>query len=75
LGDRGSNRRHLPARVFVLGLRALVDVPSIAIASATFVLITKFKKLPEPLVIAAAAVVGFVPGSMKRWSSSQLSPK
>jgi chromate transporter len=43
---------------FVLGRRALVDIPSIAIAVATFVLITKLKKLPEPLVIVGAAAVG-----------------
>jgi chromate transporter len=43
---------------FVLGRRALVDLPSIAIAVVTFALITKLRKLPEPLVIAGAAVVG-----------------
>jgi chromate transporter len=45
---------------FVLGRRALIDLPTIAIAAITFVLVTKLKKLPEPLVIAGAAVVGLV---------------
>jgi chromate transporter len=45
---------------FVLGRRALVDIPSIMIAVVTFGLITKLKKLPEPLVIVGAAVVGLV---------------
>jgi chromate transporter len=45
---------------FVLGRRALIDLPTIAIAAITFVLVTKVKKLPEPLVIAGAAVVGLV---------------
>jgi chromate transporter len=43
---------------FVLARRALIDVPSIAIAVGTYLIISKWKKLPEPLVIAAAAVVG-----------------
>jgi len=43
---------------FVLGRRALVDLPSVVIAAATFVAITRLKKLPEPLVIVVAAVAG-----------------
>jgi chromate transporter len=43
---------------FVLGRRAIVDLPTIAIALATFAVVTKVKKLPEPLVIAGAALVG-----------------
>jgi chromate transporter len=43
---------------FVLGRRALIDIPSVVIAVATFALVTKLKKLPEPLVIACAAAVG-----------------
>jgi chromate transporter len=43
---------------FVLGRRALIDVNTIAIAVATWVVFSRFKKVPEPLVIAAAGVVG-----------------
>jgi chromate transporter len=43
----------------VLGRRALVDVPTIAIAVVTLGLLTYVKKLPEPLVIVAAGLVGF----------------
>jgi chromate transporter len=45
---------------FVLGRRALTDVPTIAIALGTFAVVTRFRKVPEPLVIAAAAVVGLI---------------
>jgi chromate transporter len=43
---------------FVLGRRALIDVPTVLIALVTLALLVKFKKLQEPLVIAAAGVAG-----------------
>ncbi len=45
---------------FVLGRRALVDIPAVAVAVATWFVITRFKKLPEPLVIVAAGALGLV---------------
>lgn len=45
---------------FVLGRRALFDVPTVLICVTTLALIVKVKKLPEPLVILAAGVVGLV---------------
>lgn len=45
---------------FVLGRRALIDVPTILIALVTVGLLLRFKKLQEPLLIAAAGVVGVV---------------
>jgi chromate transporter len=45
---------------FVLGRRAIVDLPTIALAALTWLLFTRFKKLPEPLVILAAGVAGLV---------------
>ncbi len=45
---------------FVLGRRALVDIPAAGIAIVTWVVITKFKKIPEPAVIAVAAVAGLL---------------
>ncbi len=43
----------------VLGRRALIDVPTIAIAVVTLALLFKLKRLPEPLVILCAGVAGF----------------
>lgn len=45
---------------FVLGRRAIFDVPTALICGATLLAIFKVKKLPEPLVILAAGVVGLV---------------
>ena len=42
----------------VLGRRAITDVPTIAIAVATLVMLVKAKKIPEPIVIIAAGVAG-----------------
>jgi chromate transporter len=43
---------------FVLGRRSLVDVPTIVIGLATLLILTYVKKVPEPLVIVAAGVIG-----------------
>ena len=45
---------------FVLGRRALVDLKTGAIAVATWLVFTRFRKIPEPLVIAAAGAVGLL---------------
>lgn len=42
----------------VLGRRAIVDLPTAAIAVATLIALVKLKKIPEPLVIVAAGLVG-----------------
>ncbi len=46
--------------VIVLGRRSVTDAPTIAILAITVLLLWKFKKLPEPLVVAAAAAAGLV---------------
>jgi chromate transporter len=46
--------------VVVLGKRSIVDLPTFAIAAATLLLLWKVKKLPEPLIVAAAALLGLV---------------
>jgi chromate transporter len=43
---------------FVLGRRAIIDLPTIAILLGTFALLTWAKKVPEPLVILTAGLVG-----------------
>lgn len=43
---------------FVLGRRAIFDVPTLVIALGTIALFAKFKKLQEPLVILAAGLLG-----------------
>jgi len=46
--------------VVVLGRRSIFDLPTALLALVTLVLLWRFKKLPEPLLIGAAAVVGLL---------------
>lgn len=47
--------------VVVLGRQTLRDIPTIAIALVTLVALVKFgKKLPEPLIVAIAALLGLL---------------
>ena len=43
---------------FVLGRRALVDVTTVAIALGTLLVLMRVRRVPEPLVIAAAGLLG-----------------
>ncbi|WP_018008564.1 chromate transporter [Cupriavidus neocaledonicus] len=44
--------------VFVLARRSIVDVPTALLALATIALLLRFRKLPEPVLIAGAALIG-----------------
>jgi chromate transporter len=46
--------------VVVLGKRSIIDIPTLAILLATILLLWKVKKLPEPAIVAVAAVVGLI---------------
>ncbi len=46
--------------VVVLGRRAIIDAPTIGIAVVTLLLLIRVRRVPEPLVIIAAGVVGIV---------------
>lgn len=46
--------------VLVLGKRTLTDIPTILIALSTLVILFKYKKLQEPIVIALAAITGIL---------------
>ncbi len=46
--------------VLVLAKRTLTDVPTILIALSTVLILLRFKKLQEPLIIAAAALIGLI---------------
>jgi chromate transporter len=45
---------------FVLGRRALIDIPTVVIALATLGALIRLRKVPEPFVILAAGIVGVV---------------
>jgi len=46
--------------VIVLGRRSVVDLPTLLMALAVLVALSRFKKLPEPLIVAAAAAIGLL---------------
>ncbi|HYD60781.1 MAG TPA: chromate transporter [Noviherbaspirillum sp.] len=46
--------------VIVIAKRSIVDIPTAVIALITVALLWRFKKLQEPVIIAAAAVAGLV---------------
>jgi chromate transporter len=46
--------------VIVIARRSIIDIPTILIALVTIALLWKFKKLQEPIVVAAAAIIGLV---------------
>jgi len=46
--------------VIVLAKRSIVDVPTALVALATLLLLWKVKKLQEPVIVAAAALIGLL---------------
>jgi chromate transporter len=44
----------------VLGRRAITDIPTVAIAGVSLLLLWKARKLPEPVLIAAAGIAGLL---------------
>lgn len=50
----------LAGAVLILGRRALVDMPALVIALGTLGILLGTKKVPEPLLIFAAGLAGFV---------------
>ena len=50
----------LAGAVLVLGRRTLTDITTITIALITAATLFRFKKLQEPLIIAAAAILGLI---------------
>ena len=46
--------------VIVLGRRSVIDLPTLALALGTALLLMNLKKLPEPLIVLGAALIGLV---------------
>lgn len=46
--------------VIVLAKRSIVDIPTALLALVTVALLLKFRKLPEPVIVAGAALIGLV---------------
>jgi chromate transporter len=61
-GVTASATGAIAGAAFILGRRALVDVVTVAIAVVTLVALFKAKKVPEPVLILGAGVVGLLHG-------------
>jgi chromate transporter len=46
--------------VIVLGRRTLIDVPTILLALTTLIVLFNFKKIPEPVIVVIAAIIGLI---------------
>jgi chromate transporter len=46
--------------VIVIGRRTLIDVPTILLAVATLIALFNFKKIPEPMIVVIAAIIGLI---------------
>lgn len=46
--------------VVVLGMRSITDLPTAMLAAASAALLWKFKKLPEPVIVGGAALIGLI---------------
>ncbi|WP_397453154.1 chromate transporter [Pseudomonas sp. NA-150] len=46
--------------VIVIAKRSIVDIPTIVLALVTVLLLWRFKKLPEPVIVVAAALMGLI---------------
>jgi chromate transporter len=59
-GVTASAAGAIAGAAFVLGRRAIIDVPTACIGLITLVLLFRVKKLPEPGIIVVAGLVGLV---------------
>ena len=46
--------------VIVIARRSIVDLPTILLALTTILLLRRFRKLPEPMIVAGAAAIGLI---------------
>jgi chromate transporter len=46
--------------VVILGRRTITDIPTAALALVTLLLLWRWKKIPEPLIVLGAAIIGLV---------------
>lgn len=50
--------------VVILGRRTITDIPTVVLALVTLILLWRWKKIPEPLIVLGAALIGLVAYSL-----------
>jgi chromate transporter len=53
-----ANVSPIAGSALVIAKRSLIDLPTVTLAIATVLLLRRFRKLPEPVVVVAAAGSG-----------------
>ena len=46
--------------MIVLGRRTLTDIPTVLLAVVTLGVLFNLKKIPEPIIVIIAAIIGFI---------------
>ena len=46
--------------VIILGRRTITDIPTVLLALVTLLLLWRWKKIPEPLIVLGAAIIGLL---------------
>ena len=59
-GITASATGAIAGAAFVLGKRAIIDMPTVLIALVTFAVLFKTKKIPEPVIILLAGLAGLI---------------
>src|SRR6266700_3999014 len=60
LGVADAATGAITGAVIILGRRTIIDIPTILLALVTLVFLWRWKKIPEPLIVLGAAVIGLV---------------
>jgi chromate transport protein ChrA len=58
--DLVEERSWRSSTVIVLGKRSITDIATVVIPAVTLLLLWKVKKIPEPAIVALAAIAGLV---------------
>ena len=60
LGVTAAATGAISGAVIILGRRTITDIPTVLLALVTLLLLWRWKKIPEPLIVLGAAVIGLV---------------
>src|SRR6266699_1566221 len=63
LGVTAAATGAISGAVIILGRRTITDIPTVLLALVTLLLLWRWKKIPEPLIVLGAAVIGLVVSS------------
>src|SRR2546423_4290560 len=60
LGVTAAATGAITGAVIILGRRTITDIPTVLLALVTLALLVRWKKIPEPLIVLGAAIIGLL---------------